>query len=150
MTTLNEPIAKRIAALFRMLSSEHDGEALGAARAMKRLLAAEGLTFHDIASVIESCNGAIEERKYSDADAEIIFARGIQKGRDEEARKQQAPPEFYDADGCPRWVEIALFCQKICRACAATGNENLLTTWPAQRCGGSRAKSRPNISSPSL
>ena len=42
MTTLNEPIAKRIAALVRMLSSEHDGEALGAARAMKRLLAAEG------------------------------------------------------------------------------------------------------------
>jgi hypothetical protein len=81
MSALNEPVAKRIAILFRLLSSEHDGEVLNAARAMKRLLAAERLSFHDIATVIESCNGEIEERKYSDADAEIIFARRRQRSR---------------------------------------------------------------------
>jgi hypothetical protein len=61
--------------------------------------------------VIENCNGEIEEKKWSDADAEIIFSRGVEKGRTEEARKHEAPPEFYDTDGQPRWNEIALFCQ---------------------------------------
>jgi hypothetical protein len=70
------------------------------------------LAFNDLATLIENCDGQIEERKYSDADAEIIFSRGMEKGRAEEARKQAAPPEFYDVDGRPRWNEIALFCQK--------------------------------------
>ena len=79
---------------------------------LKSLLGEEGLTFSDIVTVIENANGEIEELKYSDTDAEIIFNRGVEKGRIEEARKQQAPPEFYDADGCPRWNAIALFCQQ--------------------------------------
>jgi hypothetical protein len=111
-SVINEPVAKRIAKLFRLLGSDHDGEVLGAVGAMKRLFTAEGLSFSDVAIVIESCNGAIEERKYSDSDAEIIFARGVEKGRAEEAQKQQLPPEFYDADGQPRWNEIALFCRR--------------------------------------
>ncbi|WP_028164088.1 hypothetical protein [Bradyrhizobium elkanii] len=110
MTTgmLTETTAKRIATLFRMLSSEYPGEILGAVAAMKRLFANEGLSFHEIANVIESCNGEIEERKYSDADAEIIFQRGVEKGRSE----QQPPPlDYYEEDGSPRWHEIALFCR---------------------------------------
>jgi hypothetical protein len=112
MSTLNEPVAKRIAKLFRLLASDFDGEVLNAARRMKQLLGAEGLSFNDIATVIDNCNGEIEEKKYSDTDAEFIYAKGVEKGRKEEARKQQAPPEFYDANGQPRWNEIALFCQK--------------------------------------
>jgi hypothetical protein len=112
MSALNEPVAKRIADLIRMLSSTHDGEILAAIAAMKRLFKAERLDFHDIATVIESCNGAIEERKYSDADAEIIFARGVEKGRSQQQQQEMSPPEFYDADGHPRWNEIALFCQR--------------------------------------
>jgi hypothetical protein len=112
MSALNEPIAKRIATLFRLLSSNHEGEALAAIAAMKRLFAAKRLSFHDIATVIESCNGEIEEKKYSDADAQIIFNKGVEKGRKEEARAHEAPPEFHDADGLPRWSEITLFCQK--------------------------------------
>jgi hypothetical protein len=112
MSTLNEHVAKHIATLLRMLSSDFEGEVLNVVAAMKRLFAAEGLTFHDIATVIESCNGEIEERKYSDTDAEIIFARGVEKGRAEQVRLQEGPPEFYDADGHPRWNAIALFCQK--------------------------------------
>jgi hypothetical protein len=108
MSTLNEPVAKRIAKIFRMLSSDQREEVLAAVTAMKRLFKSEGLSFHDIATVIESCNGEIEEKKYSDKDAEIIFNRGVAKGRTEEA----APPEYYDVDGRPRWNAIALFCQK--------------------------------------
>jgi hypothetical protein len=109
MTALNEPVAKRIAKLFRSLSSDFDGEILGAVAAMKRLFAAEGLSFHDIATVIESCNGEIENRKYSDADAKAIFERGIAKGR---AEQQDSNLEFYDGDGRPRWYDMAVFCQR--------------------------------------
>jgi hypothetical protein len=112
MSALNEPVAKRIATLFRLLGSEFEGEVLGAVRAMKRLFASERLSFHDIATVIESCNGELEERKYSDKDAEIIYARGVEKGRAEQQQEAMAPPQFYDANGYPRWHEIALFCQR--------------------------------------
>jgi hypothetical protein len=43
MSALNEPVAKRIAKLFRMLGSDFDGEVLSAARKMKQQLGAEGL-----------------------------------------------------------------------------------------------------------
>jgi hypothetical protein len=114
MTALNEPIARRIAKLVRILASDFDGETLAAARRLKDLLKTEGLSFNDIATVIESCNGEIEERKYSDSDAEIIFSRGVEKGRQEEARRKEQilPTDYYDTDGQPRWHEIALFCQK--------------------------------------
>jgi hypothetical protein len=79
---------------------------------MKRQLAVEGLTFNDIATVIENANGEIEERKYSDTDAKIIFERGVERGRAEEVRKRELPPEFYDADGRPQWHPIATFCQQ--------------------------------------
>jgi hypothetical protein len=118
VSSLNEPVAKRIANLFRMLASDFDGEVLATVTAMKRLFTTEGLTFHDIATVIESCNGEIEERKYSDSDAEIIFARGVEKGHregvEDERRKrdQIIPADYYDEDGQPRWQAIARFCQR--------------------------------------
>jgi hypothetical protein len=112
MSSLNEPIAKRVAKLFRLLASDFDGEVLNAARRMREQLTAEGLSFNDLATVIENHNGEIEEKKYSDNDAEIIFAKGVEKGRKEEAHKKDLPPAFYDADGNPRWNEIGLFCQK--------------------------------------
>src|SRR6516162_9527138 len=103
MSSLNEPIAKRVAKLFRLLASDFDGEVLNAARRMREQLTAEGLSFNDLATVIENHNGEIEEKKYSDNDAEIIFAKGVEKGRKEEAHKKDLPPAFYDADGNPRW-----------------------------------------------
>jgi hypothetical protein len=114
MSALNEPVAKKIARLFRVLASDQDGEVLASVAAMKRLFAAERLSFHDIAAVIESCNGEVEERKYNDADAEIIFSRGVEKGREEEARRKEqiVPTDYYNADGQPRWDAIAAFCQK--------------------------------------
>ena len=107
-------LANRIGTLIRLLGSNFEGEAIGAATGLRRLLPAEGLSFSDIATVIEGCNGEIEERKYSDSDAEVIFARGVEKGRAEEARKKEllVPADYYDEDGHPRWNAIAVFCQK--------------------------------------
>src|SRR6516165_7307606 len=111
MNTLNEPIAKRIGKLVRMFGSDNEHERGNALERLVVVLKEEKISFNDLATVIENANGEIEAKKYSDTDAEIIFAKGVEKGRTEEARKQQAPPEFYDADGAPRWYEIAMFCQ---------------------------------------
>src|SRR5262245_47567080 len=110
MSTLNEPVAKKIARLIRLFGSNFEGEAQNAFAAMRRLIVNEGLTFNDIATVIENHQGEIEDRKYSDSDAEIIFARGVEKGHEEQARtrEQIVPADYYNADGQPRWNAIAL------------------------------------------
>jgi hypothetical protein len=132
MNTLNEPVAKRIAKLFRLLASDFDGEVLNAARKMKQQLDAEGLSFNDIATVIENHQGEIEEKKYSDADAELIFAKGVEKGRKEEAHKREAPPEFYNADGSPRWYEIAMFCQSNVAQLHSEWERNFVNDMPSK------------------
>jgi hypothetical protein len=104
-------LAKRVSKLVRLMGSNFEGEAMAAVTGLRRLLASEGL-FNDLATLIENCDGQIEEKKYSDADAENIFNRGINRGRAEEAQRRELPPEFYDTDGQPRWNEIALFCLK--------------------------------------
>src|SRR6516165_6827596 len=112
MSAMRKTAIERIADLFRLLESDFEGEVLGAVGAMKRLFQSEGLSFADIATVIANHQGEIEEKKYSDTNAEIIFQKGMAKGREEEVRKQAAPPEFFDVDGQPRWYEIAVFCQQ--------------------------------------
>jgi hypothetical protein len=102
-------LAKRITKFVRLMGSNFEGEAIGAVVGLRRLLQIEGLSFSDIAVLIENCNGRIE---YSDDDANIIFTRGIEKGLAEAAQKEELPPEFYNIDGEPRWYAIATFCQK--------------------------------------
>ena len=62
MSALNEPIARRIAKLLRLLASPHDGERDNAVRMLQRTLQAERLSFNDIATGIETANGEIEEK----------------------------------------------------------------------------------------
>ena len=102
-----------LARILGRLGSDFDGEVLAANARLKSLLKEEKLSFHDLATVIENCNGEIEEKKYSDADAEIIFAKGVEQGRVDEARNRpQEPTEYFDADGEPQWHAIALYCQR--------------------------------------
>jgi hypothetical protein len=112
MTTIDEPVAKKLSRLIRMLSSSYENEQHNALRMMQRTLEAAKLSFNDIAVLIENHSGEIESKKYSDADADIIYAKGVEKGRAEEARKVTLPPEFFGTDGQPQWNVIALFCQK--------------------------------------
>ena len=132
MSTLNESIAKRVAKLFRLLASDFDGEVLNAARRMKQQLGAEGLSFNDIATVIENHQGEIEEKKYSDGDLKEVWDLGVEKGRAEEARKHDAPPEFYDADGSPRWYEIATFCQSNVAQLHSEWERNFVNDMPSR------------------
>jgi hypothetical protein len=101
-------LSRRIGKFIRLMASDQEGEAIGATTALRRVQKTEGFSFNVLANLIES----FEERKYSDGDIDIVFARGVAKGRREEMGKQQAPPEFYAADGQPRWYEIAVFCKE--------------------------------------
>jgi hypothetical protein len=112
MSALDESIAKKLSRLIRMFGSSFENERHNALAMMQRVLESAKLSFNDIAVLIENHSGEIEAKKYSDADAEIIYAKGIERGRAEEARKSALPPEFFDADGRPQWNAMALFCQK--------------------------------------
>ena len=53
MAALPAPILPRVAGLLRLLGSDVDGEALGAARALRRTLGGVGLDLHALAAVVE-------------------------------------------------------------------------------------------------
>ena len=134
-------LTRRIGKLVRLMASSFPEEAKAAATGLMRLVAAEGASFNDLATLIENCDGQVEERKYSDADAEAIFARGQEKGRAEEAQKQAAPPEFYDADGEPRWYEIAVFCDNNKTRLHNDWEENFIADMPSKMMRWGKPKS---------
>jgi hypothetical protein len=71
-----DAIAGRIVALIRRLDSDQDGEALNAARALKRTLVNHGFDFHDLAERIE--HGG--EAPLSAAEMQQIYDRAYEKG----------------------------------------------------------------------
>jgi hypothetical protein len=116
MAALDETTAKRIAKLVRMFGSPSPEEANVALLKLRTLCVQENLSFNDLGTVIENANGEIEQLKYSDADMASVANRMRERGRQEGYEKAQAekglPPEFYDADGTPRWYAIADFTAK--------------------------------------
>jgi hypothetical protein len=147
MSSLNEPIAKRIGKLVRMFGSDNVHERGNALERLVVVLKEEKISFNDLATVIENANGEIEAKKYSDTDAEIIFAKGVEKGRAEEARQQHAPPKFYDADGSPRWYEIAVFCQQNSSQLRDEWERNFVADMPSKiiKFGQPTAKQIPHL-----
>jgi hypothetical protein len=113
MAALDETTAKRIAKLVRMFGSPSPEEANVALLKLRSLCVQENLSFNDLGTVIENANGEIEALKYSDADMASVANRMRERGRQEGYEKAQTekelPPEFYDADGTPRWYELAEF-----------------------------------------
>jgi hypothetical protein len=94
------PIAGKLAALIRLLSSDRDGETLAAARALGRTLNSVGADIHALADRVEQANGGLTEvemKKLYDAG----FAAGL--------RAAENSPTFHsvDADDDPSWSEIA-------------------------------------------
>jgi hypothetical protein len=71
---------------------------------MRRLFRSEGPSFTDVPTVIANHQGEIEENKYSDTDAKIIFKKVMEKGK--EGAQHNSPSmlsgEFYDQNGEPR------------------------------------------------
>jgi hypothetical protein len=108
-------LARHVGKFIRLMGSDFEGEAIASATGLRRLAHSEGLVFGNLATLIENCNGEIEELKYSDADMHeatiVTKQKGEQQGYEKAKREMTAPPEFYDASGEPRWYEIACFCR---------------------------------------
>ena len=89
MTSLNE-IAPRLGQLIRMLSSDQDGEALNAARAIGRTLVGAQLDFHALAEFVESAPAPYSYRptssSYRPADRQSTASKPAQQ-----APKPKAP-----------------------------------------------------------
>jgi hypothetical protein len=94
MGALNEPLARRIATLFRLLGSSYEGEVLGAVAAMKRLFAAEGLAFSELG--VEELSTSWLKRSWPPERCErnygVKLARPLFIGRPRTARKGCWPP----------------------------------------------------------
>jgi hypothetical protein len=70
---------KRLTQLLGMIGSNHDGEALNAARLAQRLIGSEGLSWDE---VLNSGNGRISQE-----DMQTLFDAGFRKGHDDGYRR---------------------------------------------------------------
>jgi hypothetical protein len=100
-------VAPRVGRLIRLLGSSHDGEALGACRALARVLASAETDFHELAATIEATAPAIspegcapvaawhaharwlDERPEGLTRADRVFVQSMLAMRDEPTRKQK-------------------------------------------------------------
>jgi hypothetical protein len=101
MSSSLAPVADKLGKLLRLLSSDRDGEIVGAARAIVRTLDGAGLDIHALADGIGA--SADSKKKFSEADALEIYQRGVEDG------KRAAEFWFRSVDG-PTWHEIAGEC----------------------------------------
>src|SRR5262249_54985094 len=74
--------SKRAAKFIRMLGSSFKHERKSAIRKLQEFMQKESVTFNDFAA-------SVEEKQFTINDARKIFKEGQEKGRVEEARKQQ-------------------------------------------------------------
>jgi hypothetical protein len=102
------PIADKIKPLVRLLSSDQAGEVVAAARALVRLLKANGTDIHALADGIGRANG-----KISDADMRVLFDAGYEAGlRAAEDKLHANGDAFHNIDGLPCWHDMATWCQR--------------------------------------
>jgi len=102
-------LRRRFGQLLRLGDSPHWGEASNAFQALRRVLTEAGLSYADVAVIVESHQGPVEELRYSDSDAKAIYERGREEGRKQAGGRLS--PDFFDDDCNPRWLEMANFCR---------------------------------------
>lgn len=105
MNTIPPNVAGKLANLVRLLSSDKDGEALGAARAIGRTLQRAGLDIHVLAARVET-GGQLDP-----AEMKEIFEAGRAVGLEEANNKNSVAAGFHDVDAVPLH-EMALRCQR--------------------------------------
>ena len=105
-------LAKRLGTQIRVLGSSFENEALASTRALRRVLPEQGLTFGDLALLIENCDGRLEALRYSEAEAKAIFERGVERGKTQTNGSGNFSGQYVDGFGEPRWEEIVKFCHE--------------------------------------
>jgi hypothetical protein len=105
-----DKVASKVASLLRLLASANDGECLGAARGIGRLLKSAGLDFHALAQRIE------QPVEFSKTEMQKLYAAGYECGFAEGMRTAELAHfgngDFRNVDGEPEWLEISRWCQR--------------------------------------
>ena len=104
MTDLG-PIAKELAKLIRVLSSDKDGEVVAAWHGVIRKLKSIGADLHDLAERIEKPSGEI-----SDADMEKIYKAGVDEGQRQERQARAVARSNGSSANFPSAQDMAMFC----------------------------------------
>jgi hypothetical protein len=107
MTNVLAPIANKLAACIRMLSSDKDGDVVNAARGLVRMLKGAGADIHVLAERVENANGD----KLNEAEMRKLYEAGYEAGM-RAVEDKSSTGGFHNVDGTPAWNEIALFCQR--------------------------------------
>jgi hypothetical protein len=100
-------IADKLRKLICLLSSDNDGEVLGAVHAIRRTLGAEGLDLHALADGI---NGGSGGNKADGADYTVAWNAGYSAGR--AAAEREAPRREEPRREEPSWHDIACLCNE--------------------------------------
>jgi hypothetical protein len=114
-------VRSKLANLVRLFASDQEGEALGAARAIPRVLKTEGADIHALADLIERADAKLSEmemRKLYDAGCEAGLADGV---RAVEAKVSHDADGFRNVSWAPSWHDMARFCQE--RSARLRGSE---------------------------
>lgn len=104
------PIADRLAQLLRLLlSTDHGGQALNAAQAIRCTLRSVNSNIHELTDrITEKPNG-----KLSEADMKLIYDTGFEDGLRAAEKKHHGSSDFVSVNGSlPSWHEIALHRQR--------------------------------------
>jgi len=101
------PIAKELAKLIRVLSSDKDGEVVAAWRGIMRKLLTIGADVHDLADRVEKPGGEI-----SDADMEKIYKAGVEEGQRQEKQARAVARGNGSSANFPSAQDMAVFCHQ--------------------------------------
>jgi hypothetical protein len=105
----------RLGDLIVLLASNSDGEALAAARALGRMLAAAGADHHDLVKHIEE--PSLSERQIKliqqeiDQREKLARDQGIAEGKQLAATQSYGGGDFHNTDGSDDWRRIATYVQ---------------------------------------
>jgi hypothetical protein len=99
------PIAEKLRPLIRLLSSDHDGEVIAAARALTRTLKNAKLDIHALAESVGQANG-----KLSKAEMQKLYDAGFEAGR--RAAETEAVFRNVNMHEEPSWHDIAVECAR--------------------------------------
>jgi len=100
------PLFDKIRVLILViLTSDQTGEIVAAARALNRLLKANGTDHHELARHI----GA---ETLNRDDMHQLYAAGYSDGQRDAENKRHGADPFCNVDGMPSWDEMAQFCQR--------------------------------------
>ena len=105
MSAARKTVDQKLGDLVRRLASNHDGEIVAAAHAIRRTLTSADLDIHELAA-------CIERPGLSNSEMQKIFDAGVEAGIRKAEVAQHGNGEFHAVDGTPPWEDITVWLRR--------------------------------------